>query len=279
MGIAASTTWAEDWSEKPRRTPSNVQHGQFYSAALRGHVGYNIALPPEYNAKTGQRFPVIYYLHGYKGHESSFLEYVDYWRQAVSRFGPVILVFANGGETTFFTDAPDGSAPGETVVVKELIPHIDQKFRTVASREGRSLHGYSMGGFGALKIAFKHPELFRSVVAYGATLSDATDFRKHLDKVFARQFGNDPQRYAANDPVLLAEQHAGQLRDQPAIRIVIGTRDEFLPRHRVLNEKLKQLNIPHQYEEVRGAKHKKEDLYEPSALRGFEFSMKHFQKR
>ena len=60
---------------------------------------------------------------------------------------------------------------------------LDEKFRTMTNAAGRSLHGYSMGGFGALKLAFKHPELVRSVVAYGATLSVATEFYKHLGRV------------------------------------------------------------------------------------------------
>jgi S-formylglutathione hydrolase FrmB len=183
----------------------------------------------------------------------------------------------NGGEASFFTDSPDGSVPGETVVLKELVPHIDGKFRTVASREGRSLHGYSMGGFGALKFAFKHPEMFGSVVSYGATLSDAAEFKKHLGKVFARQFGNDPKRFAENDPLVLAERHPDKIRGHVGIRIIVGTKDEFLARHRALHEKLQQLKVPHDYEEIRGAKHDKEDLYETAAPKGFQFSVQHFK--
>src|SRR6185436_11940683 len=111
----------------------------FRSAALRTDVGYNICLPAEYKTQSKQRFPVIYYLHGYEGNESSYLEYANHWRDACRRFGPSILVFVNGGEASFFCDSPDGSVPGESLVVKELIPHIDAKFRTIARPGGRSL--------------------------------------------------------------------------------------------------------------------------------------------
>src|SRR5437868_4514855 len=80
------------WNNPLKRAEQFTQHGTFRSASLKMEVGYNIYLPEEYNSKTEQRFPVIYYLHGYEGNESSFLEYAKYWRDAVKRFGPVILV-------------------------------------------------------------------------------------------------------------------------------------------------------------------------------------------
>lgn len=263
------------WDNPPKRPDRSIQHRTFRSASLKAEVGYNICLPPQYSEKSGQRYPVVYYLHGYEGNESSFLEYAKYWRDAVARFGPVILVFVNGGETSFFCDSPDGSIPGESVVVKELIPHIDQTFRTVADRSGRSLHGYSMGGFGALKLAFKYPEAFGSVVAYGSTLSTAAEFKKHLGKVYTQMFGNEPKHFAENDPFMLAERHTERIRGRVAISLIVGTKDEFLDRNRVLHDKLQQLKIPHGYEEVRGAGHNKDDLYKAAALRGFQFSLDH----
>jgi endo-1,4-beta-xylanase len=264
------------WNNPPKGGGAYIQHGTFHSAMLKTDVGYNICLPPQYETEKQQRFPVIYYLHGYEGNESSFLDYAKYWRDAVKKFGPAILVFVNGGETSFFCDSPDGSVPGETLLVKELIPHIDQKFRTLAEAKGRSLHGYSMGGFGALKLAFKYPELFGSTVAYGATLSDAAEFKKHLGKVYSQMFGNDPKRFTESDPFVLAERNAEKIRGHVAISVIVGTKDDFLERNRALHEKLQQLKIQHNYDEVRGAGHKKDDLYEPAALRAFQFSAEHF---
>ncbi len=80
---------------------------------------------------------------------------------------------------------------GETCVVRELVPHLNANFRTVAAREERSLHGYSMGGFGALKLGFKHPEMFGSVVAHAATLADAAQMKDNLGKVFTKMFSGE----------------------------------------------------------------------------------------
>jgi enterochelin esterase-like enzyme len=273
FGVA---TAKDSWNNPPRRAAADIQHGTFRSAALKTDVGYNICLPPQYNQRSSNRFPVIYYLHGYEGNESSYLEYANYWREAVKKFAPVILVFANGGETSFFCDSPDGSVPAETLVIRELIPHIDQKFRTVTNAAGRSLHGYSMGGTGALKLAFKYPDTFGSVVAYGAMLGDAAEFKKHLGKVFAQMFASDPKRFAENDPITLAERNADKIRSRVAINIILGTKDDFLTHNRALHEKLNQLKISHRFEEVRGAGHKKDDLYETKAVSAFQFSIQHF---
>ena len=275
FALAASA--GERWNNPPKRTQPDIEHGTFRSDILKTDVGYNICLPPEYSANNRQSFPVIYYLHGYEGNESSYLEYANYWREAIKRFGPVILVFVNGGETSFFSDSANGAVPGETIVVKELVPHIDRKYRSVASREGRSLHGYSMGGFGALKLAFKYPELFGSAVAFAPTLADVAELKKHAGKVYAQMFDSNAERFAENDPFVLAERNAPKIRGQVAISIIVGAKDDFLARNRALHQKLEQLHIAHTYEEIRGAGHKKDDLYEPAALGAFEFSSKHLR--
>ena len=60
----------------------------------------------------------------------------------------VILVFPKGRHYSWYCDSADGTKPVETVIIKELIPHIDRTYRTVARREGRAIEGSSMGGFG-----------------------------------------------------------------------------------------------------------------------------------
>jgi endo-1,4-beta-xylanase len=64
-----------------------------------------------------------------------------------------------------YVDWKDGSAPMETIIVKELVPHIDATYRTIATREGRLLDGYSMGGYGAARLGFKYHDLFLAVAS------------------------------------------------------------------------------------------------------------------
>ena len=135
-----------------------------------------------------------------------------------------------------------------------------------------------MGGFGALKLAFKYPETFGSVVAYGATLSEGPEFKKHLGKVFTKMFGTDPKGFAESDPFTLLDRNAEKIRSHLAVKLIIGTKDEFLPRNRALKQKLEQLKVPVAYDELSGAKHDKDALYEPKALSAFQFSSGHFPK-
>src|SRR5262245_16374427 len=113
--LTAITACAENsWNNPPKQRVAGLEHRTFRSPSMKVEVGYNICLPPEYRDEK-KRFPVIYYLHGYKGNESSYLEYTDYWRESLAR-QPTILVLVNGGETSFFCDSIDGTIRGETVV-------------------------------------------------------------------------------------------------------------------------------------------------------------------
>ena len=274
--LTTVTAWPEgSWNNPPKQRIAGLEHRTFRSGAMKADVGYNICLPPEYSSGK-KRFPVIYYLHGFKGNESSYLEYATYWRESLARNGPTILVFVNGGETSFFCDSADGSIMGETVV-KELIAHIDQTCRTISQRPGRSLHGYSMGGFGALKLGFKYPDMFGSVVAYGATLSTAEEMKKHLGKVYATMFG-DKARFEANNPLALLERNAGALRQATRVGLFIGSKDEFLPANRELYQRLMVLRVPATFERIPDAGHKKEAIYGTAALRGFAFTLDNASK-
>jgi S-formylglutathione hydrolase FrmB len=163
---------------------------------------------------------------------------------------------------------------GETVV-KELVTHIDSQFRTQTNARTRSVHGYSMGGFGALKFALKYPDLFGSAVAYGATLSDAKQMQKHLGKVYRRMFGT-VERFEANNPLTLVRDRE-KVRGRVSIMTVIGTRDEFLDANRTLRDQLTAQKLPIEHIELAGVKHAKDPLYERAAAKAFDFSAKAFR--
>ena len=135
-------------------------------------VGYNIYLPPGYDdaANRDVRYPVIYYLHGGRpGNESKTMpillaEHV-HASVASGAVRPVIVVWPNGGRVSWY-DYEDSR--GESVFVRELIPHVDRTWRTVADRSGRALQGFSQGGRGTTRIMFRYPELFVSAAPGGA---------------------------------------------------------------------------------------------------------------
>jgi enterochelin esterase-like enzyme len=280
IAIVAASAPASDWNHPPDQKIPGVQHSAFHSASMKVDVGFNIYLPPGYASRSAERFPVIYYLHGIKGHESSYLGYAQLLNRAIESkaIRPVILVFANGGPTSFFSDSPDHSIMGETVIVRELIPHIDANFRTIASGSARALHGFSMGGSGALKIGFKFPEMFCAIVTYDALLSDAMRFRAEEKKLFTKIFGDDAG-FARNDPFTLLPQHRPKLQNL-AIQIVVADDErEVVQGNRKLHSALEAAKVPHDFKELPGVSHKKEQLFEKAALPAFEFTDRAFQRK
>jgi poly(3-hydroxybutyrate) depolymerase len=150
--------------------PAMVKHATFQSPSMGIAVGYYIYLPPGYETAK-ERYPVVYHLHGGRpggeGKSVRLADYVDRAR-AAGKIKPTIYVFPNGGPVSWY-DMPElKHGLGETVFVRELLPHIDANYRTWGTREGRALEGYSQGGRGTTRIMFKHPELFLSVAPGGS---------------------------------------------------------------------------------------------------------------
>ena len=281
FGLLAATTLtaAPRWDNPPAKTFPGLVHRTFHSRLVKGEVGFNIDLPPRYAAAGADtRYPVIYHLSGMGDHESTELSIVALLDQAI-RSGKVtslILVMVNGGSASFYADSADATNPVESMIMGELIPHIDANFRTRASREGRALHGFSMGGFGALKLAFKYPESFSAVVAYSAGLYDGAMLKEKLQKVITGQFGGDPGRFDRESPKQFARQNADQIRGRIAIRLAVGSRERLLELCRVTHRYLDELHIPHEYEEINGVAHDADVMYEKAGTQGLQFLARHF---
>lgn len=115
--------------------------------------GYNIYLPSGYDTG-GLRYPVIYMLHGYGDDENRMVFMAETLHSAImlGKVPPVIMVFPNGGLQTSWCDYSvwqyQSAINPDSYVTKELIPHIDSAYRTLASGSTRLLQGFSMGGWG-----------------------------------------------------------------------------------------------------------------------------------
>ena len=131
-----------------------------------GDSPYRILLPPDY--QNGSRFyPTLYLLHGLFGSFENWTE--------LAKLEPVsnlIIVMPEGGDG-WYCDTADRSEMYESRVVGDLVPEIDARYRTIASRETRSIAGNSMGGYGALKIALKYPELFGFAASFSGAFEAA----------------------------------------------------------------------------------------------------------
>lgn len=278
------------WVNVPASPPQGVQHGTFHSACMNTTVGYNLYLPPTYDADSGQHFPVVYFLHGSAGNESRSIQLAPYLDQAIEakKVPPMIMVFANGGRNSAYIDAIDGTVMPETMIIKELIPHIDSSYRTISSRRGRAIQGFSMGGGGALRLAAKFPQLFSSVLVWGAggvrefdripVAEESADVEKTRRKMPARMaiLGDDVAYWQETNAWYLLEKNRDQIVDRLPIRIVIGTEDFSLDGAKAAQDRLAELKIGYEFELIQGTDHNINQLYDHSGLEGLLFHARNF---
>jgi enterochelin esterase-like enzyme len=163
--------WVNPPSDGVLKTTPGLVHVTYESKAMQTTVGYSVVLPPGYE-KSKERYPVVYWLHGGGGNESSSLSTARTWLELYGseKLRPVILVYPNGFRSGYM-DHFDGKIMVESMTIRELTPRIEKTYRTIARREGRAVHGFSMGASGSLKFAFKYPDMFCSAVALAALRS------------------------------------------------------------------------------------------------------------
>lgn len=134
-------------------------------------MGVSIYLPPSYESEPRMRYPVVYWLHGAHGKENDIgLAMIAKGMVEAGKIGEVIYVVPNSGQFSRYRDWPNENVKAETWVVRELIPAIDERYRTIAKREGRAVAGFSMGGEGAIRLGFKYPDLFCAIVSCSGVL-------------------------------------------------------------------------------------------------------------
>jgi len=143
------------------------------SKILRRPVPYCIFLPPSYDAETTRRYPVLYFLHGLGENEQVLLN-SDGWQiieqaWADKTLGEFVIVAPAAGRS-FYINSKDGKVRYEDFFIQEFLPIIERNYRIRATRATRGLDGISMGGYGALRFAFKYPRLFGSVSVHSAAL-------------------------------------------------------------------------------------------------------------
>jgi enterochelin esterase-like enzyme len=251
-----------DWDTKPHEgaLPAGVQWKTFRSAAAGQDVSYYIYLPPQYRADDENRYPVIYNLHGNGKTSFQGFQDMELLHEGIQdgRWPPMIIVRPNGGRTTFYKDSYDGKIPLETVVIKELIPHIDRSYRTIAKREGRCIEGYSMGGRGATRLAMKYPQLFCSLNCQAGNVprtSEGFDPSKPGDYP-NNYLGPEKQNFIDNDAFKLLEKNVDQIRGKMRINVFCGTKDPgHLMTIRDFHQALLDLDVDHTYLEIEDMDH------------------------
>jgi poly(3-hydroxybutyrate) depolymerase len=272
--------WSTAQVESPR-----VTYHTFDSTEAKSRVSYHLYTPAAYKRDTEKRFPVVYWLHGSGGGLTGIPKVAAHFDAAIEagKTTPCFIVFVNGLVEGMYVDWKDGTAPLETVIVKELVPHIDATYRTIATREGRLLDGYSMGGYGAARLGFKYHELFRSVSIMGGgplqaeLVQTPRAGRQRAAEVLKQVYGGDQEYFKSVSPRQIAERNADAIIKSSHIRMVCGDRDETFANNLAFHEHLDRLAIPHSWTVLTGIDHNPMRTLDALGDSNWEFYRKAFE--
>jgi S-formylglutathione hydrolase FrmB len=158
-----------------RAAAGRVECNSVPSKILARNVAYCVVLPPSFDADKTRRFPILYFLHGL-GDNEQFFVHSGAWNMVedLRERGEVkdFLIATPDGGAGFYIDSRDGKNRYEDFLLQEFLPFIEKRYRVAPGRANRAISGVSMGGYGALHLAFRHPQLFSSVSAHSAALID-----------------------------------------------------------------------------------------------------------
>lgn len=278
-----------DWVDREQTVP---EHTEFvvYPTPSRGEGTEGsclVYLPECYDPQESDRYPVVYYLHGGTGTQREVAWLIPRLHAAIERgeMSPMILVAPQALPIGWYVNANESdekviSGPIEDVVIRDLIPYIDSTYNTVATPAGRGIEGFSMGGRGALALAFSYPELFGAVSSIAGAVVDWEE--EPLQRALECTFGDmdDPFSriyFDAWHPKTAACRNATRIRKGGMkVRMWVGDRDRLYDENgnhitERFHNLLDRLGISHTLTIVPGADHNPSEIFEPS-VNPYDFS-------
>src|SRR5579872_6315182 len=248
----------------PASGQSRIDCSALESKILKRPVRYCVYIPSGYNAGAeehpARRYPVLYFLHGLGDNEQTLFNsggwtLVDDLRKQ-HKMGDFLIV-APEGRRSFYINSADGSVRYSDFFLQEFMPRIESKYH-IRGRADRAISGISMGGYGALRFAFAHPELFSAVSAQSAALmiqspreiDAASQSGAPLMRVLGPVFGVpiNVRHWNENNPLLLAKKNVQALRGM-AIYFNCGQDDNYAFEEgaEALHKELLPEQIKHEY--------------------------------
>lgn len=196
-------------------------------------------------------FPVLYLLHGLSDDHTAWTRWTSIDRYVHDL--PLIVVMPNA-ERSWYTDAAGiPNAAYETFIMEDMIGFVDEAFHTIRSREGRATCGQSMGGYGAFKLALKHPDMFCAAASHSGALVSAEHFVTG-EPEWVREarliFGDHPQGGPDDLMEIIVCADPSTL---PALYMDCGRDDFLIEGNRTMHRRLESLGISHEYHEDEGA--------------------------
>jgi S-formylglutathione hydrolase FrmB len=260
LAAASPAVWAQ----------GRIECSTVSSKILKASVRYCAFLPPSYDAAapargapaaSARRYPVVYYLHGLGDSERSLLDsggwnLVQDLREQ-NRIGDFLIVTPEG-DRTFYINSHDGRVRYSDFFLQEFVPAMEHRYRIRAGRSWRGIMGISMGGYGALRIAFANPQSFASVSAHSAALMPESPENLNVAvqsgfrgaSLLGDVFGNpiDVAFWRQNSPLVLARKNAAAVA-RLKIYFDCGAEDDygFDRGAKALHEQLVEENIRHEF--------------------------------
>jgi len=212
-------------------------HQSVPSPVLGRAIPYAVYIPDGQPA-TGERWPVVYLLHGLTGRDGDWFTWGNLATIldrliAAGGIQPIVVVTPGAGDS-WYVDNPDADSLGrvETALIEDFIPAIDARLPTAACRDGRAIGGLSMGGYGALLLTLRHPAEFRAAISLSGAIAEPMgpgDPRLHADFVrdlYKGSYGEPIDRDRFNALNLFTLAAATQASSDPArIWMAIGDQD------------------------------------------------------
>jgi len=234
-----------------------VETVRLQSKLVNATLPYNVVLPADYESARTTRYPVLYLLHGLTGHYSDWVartnvaDYASEYR--------LIVVMPEGNDGWYTDSATVTTDKYESYILQELLPDVQQRYRTIEARYGRAIAGLSMGGYGAIKFGLKSPQTF----VFAASMSGVFGVTRFSDKDIPNSWQDSVKLFGpvgsetrkANDLFdLIKDLSSTRLSSLPYFYFDCGTEDSQLifPYNRELSALMYEKKIPHEYRELPG---------------------------
>ena len=235
--------------------PPQADTIEVMSQAMGRNIKNVVIVPEKYFIDSLQdaHYPVLYLLHGAMGCYSDWTEKGDIDALA-NRYDCIIV--CPDGQDSWYVDSPvDPKMQFETYVSKELVEYIVSHYRTIANRYMRAITGLSMGGHGALSLAWKHPDVFWSC----GSMSGCTDITNYPDSWRIKErlgvYADNQQRWKEHSVYYLASKlKSSPLKPAQNIIIDDGLKDIFIKDNIALHDYLVEQGIDHDFT-VRPGRH------------------------
>lgn len=213
-----------------------------YSDVMKKKIKAIIITPDSYNEN--KRLPVIYLLHGHGGNYSHWIKSAPNIKKW-SDDNKIIFVCPDGNASSWYFDSPvNPDWKYETYVAKELVNWVDNNYKTIANPKGRAITGLSMGGHGALYLAFRHQDVYGAAGSMSGGL-DIRPFPKNWE--IAEKLGSiedKPENWERYTVINMTD-----LLVNTKLKLLIdcGTEDFFFKVNEDMHRKLLDKKIQHDY--------------------------------